>query len=647
MKSPTVDVARFHVSHYFAFPRPFQTVNTASRMESNSKAGRIQCSDASAEILRKSGGCNDLQLVSRGELDIKGKGLMETFFVGGLDDELEEPATTAPSSPEPSQEAKDEPPPERDAPSRGVPGRTPSGMGLFGGFRKNRGLDSGPSSLELTTGEATTKQQQSQAEEAPTKKQNMRLFGRFRKNTKNRRASMDAAATTKTEVPRTRNRRASLDSAVTNHKRPSESKAPAKEPSADLKSPEPSIPQTFMNLNMDARPETNITRTIASAKTTSRAAPKPVKTSSKSKGKANGGSSRSVNSASGQRPKITNSFLAKAIDLLEASKSSGPEAIKGVNEVYEIVKITEESRKEFERGKGVPLFFDILKRHEGDMMVVEPALRLMAVLAKTEVNRDGFVQLGMIAFLLKVLEKNPENVPVQRYGCDAVSGLAETPSYQEMIVAERGIEIVMAAQKANVAEGDVQVSCFRALRCLATNNGDNASTIAAAGGIHAVMEILQSKTFPLQIVIELHVETFKAMAEFARLNESNRGSIALAGGIPKLIGGMSCFSRSSDLVRAGIDALYCLSIDHMQNCDTIVAYDGINIVMGFMKKHATHSGIQECGFLLMTELVRNSATAMFRLPSGCSEFVEGAMQKNSDNERLQELGQTLVSELNG
>eukprot|EP00980_Cylindrotheca_fusiformis_P008653 scaffold1844_cov124-Cylindrotheca_fusiformis.AAC.2 len=55
------------------------SVNTASRMESSSKANRIHCSSASAEILAKQ--CPSLPVKSRGLIPIKGKGEMQTCWV--------------------------------------------------------------------------------------------------------------------------------------------------------------------------------------------------------------------------------------------------------------------------------------------------------------------------------------------------------------------------------------------------------------------------------------------------------------------------------------------------------------------------------------------------------------------------------------
>eukprot|EP00977_Amphora_coffeiformis_P008607 scaffold1953_cov176-Amphora_coffeaeformis.AAC.25 len=64
-------------------------VNTASRMESHSLPGRIQCSDASAAILREFQ--TDLKITSRGKISIKGKGMMEVHWIGDIE-ELKESA---------------------------------------------------------------------------------------------------------------------------------------------------------------------------------------------------------------------------------------------------------------------------------------------------------------------------------------------------------------------------------------------------------------------------------------------------------------------------------------------------------------------------------------------------------------------------
>jgi hypothetical protein len=56
------------------------TVNTASRMESLSVSGRIQCSDAAAKILKNQ--APDFPLRKRGKVAVKGKGNMTTYWVG-------------------------------------------------------------------------------------------------------------------------------------------------------------------------------------------------------------------------------------------------------------------------------------------------------------------------------------------------------------------------------------------------------------------------------------------------------------------------------------------------------------------------------------------------------------------------------------
>ncbi|KAG7344748.1 family 3 adenylate cyclase [Nitzschia inconspicua] len=59
------------------------TVNTASRMESNSVEGRIQCTHASAELLAQQ--APDIPVTVRGKIKVKGKGKMRTYWVGTSD----------------------------------------------------------------------------------------------------------------------------------------------------------------------------------------------------------------------------------------------------------------------------------------------------------------------------------------------------------------------------------------------------------------------------------------------------------------------------------------------------------------------------------------------------------------------------------
>ena len=55
------------------------TVNVSSRMESTSRAGRVQCSDTSAKLLMVQ--APSLPVKLRGKTKIKGKGTMQTYFL--------------------------------------------------------------------------------------------------------------------------------------------------------------------------------------------------------------------------------------------------------------------------------------------------------------------------------------------------------------------------------------------------------------------------------------------------------------------------------------------------------------------------------------------------------------------------------------
>jgi hypothetical protein len=687
------------------------TVNSASRMESNSLPGRIQCSAATAAAIRlqleqqstTDITDDDLVLHSRGEIEIKGKGRMETFFVGG---DPVVPDATETTPPLVVETAVATAPEEVVVPSRDEEK----------GKKKKR--FKAPSFWKKSSSDATTAtpseklsppQPKAAEEDAPQKEQRRSstgrssagrsstgVFGSMWKKSKakmSRRTSLDsvvasepkASALTNERVPI---RRASLDSVIASEpkaspptnarmslrnngsnnneslrstpktvKLPNYSKrsdSPASSvsrrsstsslSSGSATSPDTTSPETTTNIPStikaaslhDDRPETLAPKEKLGT-TTMKAASlhsiQPETTAAKPKPKTKA------------PPKQINPFLAKLIEGLGGNDKVNPEAVvKNMNDVYEIVKDNEDRQQEFgSSSEGIQLFVDVVKRFEDNPEVLEVALRLLVVLAETEANRDALAKQGSIECALGAMSKHPKSSLTQQYGCDSLANFAATPEYQDRIVSCNGIEAIMASQKANAAGGAVQVACFRALNSMAKHNSENASNITAAGGTLALMAALQSKSFPLATVIELHVEGFRAMAQLARENESNRGSIAAAGGIPKLIGGMSCFSRSADLLEAGCDALYCLTIDHAQNSDTIVAYDGFKVVIGLMKKHPAHEGLQERGLVLFYSLMETSMTAQFRTPSDFVEFVEQTMQKHPN---LHELGQKLVSTLN-
>ncbi len=65
-------------THRFAYDLWGDTVNTASRMESHGVPGRIQVEASTYELLR-----GRYQLVPRGEIEVKGLGPMQTYFLVG------------------------------------------------------------------------------------------------------------------------------------------------------------------------------------------------------------------------------------------------------------------------------------------------------------------------------------------------------------------------------------------------------------------------------------------------------------------------------------------------------------------------------------------------------------------------------------
>jgi class 3 adenylate cyclase len=66
-------------THRFVYDVWGDTVNIASRLESHSLPNRIQISENTARLLE-----NQFEVELRGDIRIKGKGMLNTFFLNGL-----------------------------------------------------------------------------------------------------------------------------------------------------------------------------------------------------------------------------------------------------------------------------------------------------------------------------------------------------------------------------------------------------------------------------------------------------------------------------------------------------------------------------------------------------------------------------------
>ena len=645
------------------------TINVASRMESNSKAGKIQCSKAAASLIHQKPG--DLMLRSRGEVDIKGKGLMETFWVGddesafeGLEEE-NEPTADKPSeggfrrsvkktfsgglqflkAARQAQHAQ-----EQQSEADNKSSSRPSVL-----RRWKKPANSSPEDIQAAKNSLTpatvsnrrasinTSSVMSKSHDKPSRRASADgselMRSEYRKGNK-RKSLLDGKKTKSSESSPTgggfAERRASFQSAPSSPRKSGKKTADLKNHKRAASAGTATMTKVqaigaLLSENAAQGPKEVSDHNILKAveKAPERPMSKPTSPHAKAK--------------TIQRGNI-DKILARCIESLKNKELSAEVSIKTINEIYEMAKANETRQVEFGQGSGIELLVDCMERHKSDISVLEAALRLTSILAQVEPNRDELALHGAVDFILKAMKKHSSSPDVLQWGLYSLANLSQSAEYQNQIISHNGLDVIMEVQKAN-SRGKVEVACFRTLRALARNNKANALNIAANGGIWSIIGFLQAKNFPLETVIDLHIQAFSALAEFAREAEPNRVSIAAAGGVPTVIGATQCFSKNGDLVEAGIDALYCMSKDNVKNSDSIVAYDGIKIITNFMKKHTTHEGVQEKGVLAIGTLLDKSNTGKFMTPDDCIATVKHALELHKDNGALQAVGRELLDEL--
>lgn len=280
---------------------------------------------------------------------------------------------------------------------------------------------------------------------------------------------------------------------------------------------------------------------------------------------------------------------------------------KLLDDLHIQIKGNTAKQTEFGTDRGITAFMKVVKKYEDNGVVLVPCFLVMADLAEVEINRDQLALKGCIEIVLIAMLKFHDNLMIQERGCYALASLAGTQKYQEWIVASNGIEVIMTTQAAFKSNVKIQAACLCALHNLAKDNKENAFSIAARGGIKALMEIVKRPEHNLEL--DFHKEACAAMATLARTNDSNRGAIAAAGGIETTMAAMRTWPENADLLAVAFDTLHTLSVGHSQNCNSIVADKGVEFLIEAIKTHESSERVQEMALLfakLLTESAQNS-----------------------------------------
>jgi hypothetical protein len=329
--------------------------------------------------------------------------------------------------------------------------------------------------------------------------------------------------------------------------------------------------------------------------------------------------------------------IRQAVKSLEFSfMLGGDHVIKLLNEIHDLVKGNAAKQREFGTGKGNASFVKILKKNEDNPAVLEAAFLLLADLAETEVNRDALALQGCIEMVLVGMLKSEEDLVLHERGCYALASLAGTQKYQEWIVSSSGIQVIMTTQSAFKQHEKIQTACSRALRALAHNNKENGFSIAAKGGVRALMEIVHDPLYAQSVM--LHREACATMATLARTNDSNRGAIAAGGGIGTTLSAVKRFPDDGDLQATEFDTLYSLSLGHTQNSNSIAHNDGIRLLIQTMKLHAIHTRVQEAAIAFATVMTDSSQMAKNIGNEGGIQVVLSAMRQHESSQTVQEEG---------
>lgn len=205
----------------------------------------------------------------------------------------------------------------------------------------------------------------------------------------------------------------------------------------------------------------------------------------------------------------------------------------------------------YEHESGIRIILNALKGHPADPSVQEAACAVLKNLSVTVEQATFMGHAGAIGPILNAMRQHESSPAVQAEGCSALCNLAMAEDHKAPILNAGGIGmIVFAMRHASLSDDDndnncsddedkrsrrrrreeeVQKHACQALKTLALDNEQNKVSIAASGGIAAILNAMER--FPDHVALQAFaVNALQALTEIHR----NRAIVLSHGGVATL-----------------------------------------------------------------------------------------------------------------
>jgi hypothetical protein len=327
------------------------------------------------------------------------------------------------------------------------------------------------------------------------------------------------------------------------------------------------------------------------------------------------------------------------------------------------------------------------------------------------------VSAGGIKAIVAVMKKHLDNAIIQKSGCWALRNIAAIAAADETmwevlrkitanadktkrkVVAEGGIEAVVAAMNAHTRVADVQENGCAALGNIAMLSEENMEKVAEKGGIEAVVAAMEehlnnAEAHLIKINAVVQESGCRALGNIAATAKTKQ-EVAKKGGIKAVVAAMNAYLNNAFVQEQGYYALWNIAFndkktmpkvvlgsinvmvaimnaelyldnadvqeffckellkkitktkkitnkDHLQNLLMVVAAGGIKAVVAAMKNHLNNAAVQQYGCIILMGIAvlaeNKPKVAVAVAGAGGIEAVVAAMNEHAGDAVVQEFG---------
>jgi len=227
---------------------------------------------------------------------------------------------------------------------------------------------------------------------------------------------------------------------------------------------------------------------------------------------------------------------------------------------------------------GVAALLSVMKQHEANADVMDPACGALSNLSLNADNKVSVARLGGLELLLSVMKQHQENAAVMGEACGALRNLSLNADNQVTVARLGGLELLLSVMKQHQENAAVMNPACCALGHLSINTV-NGESIARLGGLELLLSVIEQHQTDAAVIDP-------ACGALSNLsgNTDHQVSVARLGGLELLLSVMKQYQANAAVINPACATLMNLSMN-ADNQVSVAHLGGLELLLSVMKQH--------------------------------------------------------------